>query len=293
MASRLLVAGHALTIADADSAALERGRAAGGEPVGSAAEVARRAEVVFTCLPSAAALEDVVRGPAGLVTALGPGTTIVDVGTTDIRVTRSLASAVLKAGGDYLDAPVSGSVMRAADGTLTFMVGGDAAVLERVRPFLDRLGDRVIHCGPTGNGQLAKLCNNMLCAANLAAIAETFVTGVKSGLDAEVLLDVVRSSSGGSWLLESWVAETAFAGDYAPRFKLDLMHKDVSLFAAGAAEADVAAPVCAATREMFRAARVKGLGDGDMTGLIRLYEDLAGVALLEGSEPSTRKAVVA
>jgi 3-hydroxyisobutyrate dehydrogenase-like beta-hydroxyacid dehydrogenase len=283
MVERLLAASYSVTVFDLDEAASTRAATAGARRAACPAELARRSDVVFTSLPTPGALVEVVTGPGGVASGLRPGATVIDVGTTDPSTTRGVAGSVQDAGGRYLDAPVSGSVMRAAEGTLTFMVGGDLAALDDARPVLAPLGARVIHCGPTGSGQMAKLANNMLCAATLAAIAETFLTAVKSGLDADVLLEVVRHSSGGSWLLESWVAPTAFADDFTPRFRLDLMDKDVGLFADAAARLDVGTPVCGVVREMLRAARADGLGAEDMTAIVRVYERLAGVRLLEHS----------
>jgi 3-hydroxyisobutyrate dehydrogenase len=283
MVERLVVSGSAVTAYDIDAETLRRAELAGARTAASPGEATRGASAVLMSLPSPAVVERVVSGPNGVVAQLAAGATVIDLSTTDPATTLRVAATIAEAGGRFLDAPVSGGIMGAADGTLTFMVGGDPTVLDEVRPLLERLGTRIVHCGSSGMGQTAKLCNNMLCAANLAAIAETFTTGVKAGLDADVLLEVVRNSSGASWLLESWIPSGPFVGDFSPRFRLDLMHKDVSLFAETAAEVDAPTPVCAAVREMFRAARVEGLGQEDMTALIRLYERLAGVRLLENS----------
>jgi 2-hydroxymethylglutarate dehydrogenase len=281
MVARLLANGHSVTAYDVDEELLRRAVDAGASTASSPGEVARAADVIFLSLPSPAIVERVVEADDGVISGLLPGAVVVDLSTTDPPTSRGVATSVHEAGGRYLDAPVSGGIMGASKGTLTLMVGGDAAVLEDVRALLACLGERIVHCGPIGTGQTAKLCNNMLCAANLAAISETFLTGVKAGLDPEVLLEIVRHSSGDSWLLDEWFPSCALGGDFTPRFKLDLMHKDVSLFAATAAELDAPAPVCAAAREMFRAARAAGLGDRDMTALVLVYEQLAGVELGE------------
>lgn len=280
----LVGGGHPVRAYDRDADALRRAEHEGARTGGSAAEVASGAAVVFLSLPSPSAVEDALVGPDGVENSLVRGSTVIDLGTTDPDTTRRMAARMAERGARYVDSPVSGGVMRATDGTLTLMVGADPQVLEDVRLLLGRIATRVVHCGPVGSGQVAKLCNNMLCAANLAAISETFLTGVKAGLDADVLLEAIQHSSGGSWLLEAWVAPTAFAGDYRPRFRLDLMHKDVSLFADTASGLDMPTPVCAATREMLRAARVDGLGSDDMTALVRFYERFAGTELLEHSK---------
>jgi 3-hydroxyisobutyrate dehydrogenase-like beta-hydroxyacid dehydrogenase len=205
---------------------------------------------------------------------------VVDMSTIDPATTRRLHERAAGSGVSFLDAPVSGSVMRAETGQLTIMVGGEEEALERCRAVLGHMGSNVVHVGPSGSGQVAKLCNNMLLAIIVAGVAETFVTGAKAGVDPRVLLDVVRSSSGGNWLLDSWMPLTTFADDYTPRFALDLLHKDVALFGLTADGEGMPVPVAAATEEVLKAARSRGLGKLDMTSVVQMYEELAGIRLL-------------
>ena len=283
MSRRLAGAGHPLRAFDLDGAALARGAAEeGAEAAESPRSAATGADVVVLSLPSPRAVEEVVCGEDGVLAGLESGRAIVDMSTIDPATSRRVHAAAAERGCPVLDAPVSGGPTKAETGTLTIMVGGDEAVLERCRPVLARLGTNIIRVGPPGSGQVAKLCNNMLLGVILGGIAETFATGVKAGVDARVLHEVVCASTGGSTVLESWVPLTTLKDDYTPRFSLDLLHKDVSLFAQTADLEGVPVPIAAATEQMIKAARCRGLGALDMTAVVKLYEELAGVRWLEG-----------
>lgn len=152
--------------------------------------------------------------------------------------------------------------------------------MERCRPLLSHLGTNILRVGPSGSGQVVKLCNNMLVAIIVAGLAETLVTGAKAGVDARTVARIVGMSAGGSWLPQNHLPHTTLADDCSPRFSLDLLYKDVSLFADMADGAGVPAPITAATEEMLKAARGRGLGALDETVVVRMYEELAGVRVL-------------
>jgi 3-hydroxyisobutyrate dehydrogenase len=281
MSGRLLAAGHPVQACDPSPDALERAVARGASRAGSPRQAAAAASIVLLSLPAPAVVEEVVTGSDGVLAGLAPGGVIVDTSTIDPTTTRRLSERAAEQGSTFLDAPVSGGVMKAQTGELTIMVGGDEAALERCGPVLVHLGSRVVHVGPSGSGQVAKLCNNMLLAIIVGGLAETLVMGAKAGVDARVLSDIVRTSTGANWMLDNWLPLTTFADDYAPRFSLDLLHKDVSLFGRAADDAQVPVPLAAATHEALKAARSQGLGGLDMTALVRMYEELAGVRLLD------------
>lgn len=274
MVARLLGGEHVVRVFDLDVTAVARAAASGAIAADSVADAVRDAGVVITSLPSPLAVELVV---GEVLAALPPGGTIVDVSTIDPATARQLHERAAAAGMGFIDAPVSGGVMKARDGTLTIMAGGEPEVLERCRFALSLLGAEIVHVGGPGAGQMTKLCNNALCATILAGMAETFATGRRAGLDAETLANVVRQSSGGNWLLDNWLPLTAFADDYTPRFALDLMHKDVRLFAQTAQDLGVPVPVTAAMAQTLALARAQGLGALDMTVLMRLFEQLGHV----------------
>lgn len=281
MSRRLLAAGYPLRAFDANPSALDRTVGLGAQAAASARDAASGAEVVVLSLPTPAVVEDVVAGEDGVLAGLSPAGVVVDMSTIDPATTRRLQERAAECGSAFLDAPVSGSVMKAETGQLTIMVGGDGRALERCRAVLAHLGANIVHVGPPGSGQVAKLCNNMLLAVIVAGVAETFVTGAKAGVDPRVLLEVVRTSSGGNWLLDNWMPLTTFADDYAPRFSLDLLHKDASLFGLTADGEGMPVPVAAATEEVLKAARSRGLGKLDMTSVVQMYEELAGIRLLQ------------
>ena len=281
MASRLLTAGYAVDAYDTDSETLQSTVERGARASDSPAEVAERADIVLLSLPSPEAVETVVAGQNGVISGLRAGGLVVDLSTIDPATATRLHDLVEEAGSAFLDAPVSGGPMRAEDGTLTVMVGGATEDYRRCEDILAHLGSNVMHVGPSGSGQMTKLCHNLLVAVIVAGIAESFVTGVKAGLDARTLRDVVSSSVAGNWLLDNWFSNTTFANDYDARFTLDLLRKDVSLFMKAAADQDVPVPISSSAAQVIQTARSRGLGHLDMTSVVKLYEELAGVRLLE------------
>jgi 3-hydroxyisobutyrate dehydrogenase len=278
MVARLLGGGHAVRVFDLDADALARAAEHGAQVATSAGDAALGAGVVFTSLPGPAAVERVV---GEVLETLAPGGAIVDVSTIDPATARRLHQRVDAAGSGFIDAPVSGGVMKAHDGTLTIMAGGEAGVLDRCRFALSLLGAEIVHVGGPGAGQMTKLCNNALCATILAGMAETFAAGRRAGLDPHTLASVVGKSSGGNWMLENWLPLTAFAGDYTPRFALDLMAKDVRLFTQSAQELGAPVPVTAAMGQTLALAQAQGLGGLDMTVLMEVFDDLAQGASTE------------
>ena len=284
MSRRLLEVGHSVRAFDPGTAALERAVALGAHGAESPRDAAAGADVVLLSLPSPEIVEEVVTGDEGVLGALAAGGVVVDMSTIDPATTRRLAERAAAQGSFFLDAPVSGGVMRAPTGELTIMVGGEAAGLERCRPVLSTLGTNIIHVGPSGSGQVVKLCNNMMVGIVVAGLAETLVTGAKAGVDARTVADVLSISAGGSWILENHLPLTTFADDYAPRFSLDLLYKDVSLFGGMADGFGVPVPLAAGVAETLKAARGRGLGALDQTVVVKMYEELAGVRVLRDAE---------
>jgi 3-hydroxyisobutyrate dehydrogenase len=288
MSRRLAAARYTVRAFDANPASLEEAGDRGAQRTGSPREAASGAGAVLLSLPTPAVVDEVVTGDDGILAGLAPGSLVVDLSTIDPDTTRRLHARVAERGSSFLDAPVSGGPQKAETGELTIMVGGEEEAVERCRPVLAHLGSNVVHVGPSGSGQAVKLCNNMLLAIIVAGLAETLVTGTKLGVDARVLADVVRASTGGNWMLDNWLPLTTFADDYTPRFSLDLLYKDASLFGRAADGAGVPVPVAAATGEVLKTARSSGLGALDMTVVVRMYEDLVGARMLrsEGLEAS-------
>jgi 3-hydroxyisobutyrate dehydrogenase len=276
MARRLVAGGYAVTGYDVDAARASRAQEGGVALAASAAGAAEAAEIVLTSLPSPAAVRDAYLGPDGVLSKARPGSALVDVSTIDPDTWREVAVAGRAAGADCLDAPVSGGPTEAGSGKLVFIVGGEAAVLERCRPVLLVLGTDVHHVGPLGSGQVVKIVNNVMSMGNVAVAAEAMVLGVKAGVDPQRLFDILSSSGGRSHhFLKRF--PNVLAGDFTPHFGIGLSRKDLSLALALAARLEMPMPVSSAVRQAYEAAHAQGMGDLDMAGVIRLYEHWTGV----------------
>lgn len=250
--------------------------AATGVPVAaSLEELARKADVVLLALPDTPQIEDALAG--GLEQGLRPGSVLVVTSTvspeTPVELERRLG------GVHVLDAPVSGGPVRAEAGELAIMVGGPTEVFERCRPVLEVLGDHLVHVGPTGHGELAKLVNNLMGAVIVSGIAEGLALAVKAGADVQTVSEAIAGGSGSSWILREWIPETVFRGDYARRFSLDLMLKDMGLIGALAARLGVSTPALDVAAARFERAVDEGYGGSDFSLVVALGARDAGAEL--------------
>lgn len=276
MARNLVKAGHEVACFDIASAAIAPVAAAGATPAGSAAEAARGADIVITMLPAGTHVRDAWLGAGGMAAASRPDAILIDCSTIDVATAREVAAA---AGRPFLDAPVSGGVMGAEAGTLTFMVGGPAEAFNQVEPVLKAMGRAAIHCGDAGAGQAAKACNNMILAATMIVTCEAFVLAEKLGLSHQALFDVASKSSGQSWSLTTYcpvpgpVPGSPANRDYAPGFSAALMMKDLGLAAAAAAQTGAATPMGSRALELYRQFVEAGGGGTDFSGIIRMLRD--------------------
>jgi 3-hydroxyisobutyrate dehydrogenase len=272
IAARLASLGHRVAGLDA-----RPGRAAewGVEALPDLA-AASRAEIVLLSLPSSREVESVVRGPGGLLEHARASLTVVDLTTAEPASTRMLHAELAARGVALLDAGISGGPGPAADGTLTLMVGGDAAALERALPVLSGAGSKIIHLGASGNGHAAKAVNNFLNAMNLAATAEAMVAGVAAGLDAAQLLEVIQASSGRNFATEVRFPRI-LQGDYQDgALSSALMVKDLDVYAALAASVGAPASLAPAARAVYELALEQGLGDQGANRVADVVGDLAG-----------------
>ncbi|MEF9907274.1 3-hydroxyisobutyrate dehydrogenase [Streptomyces sp. P9-A2] len=238
MAANLVKAGYAVTGFDPSPAACEQAVEKGVVLAGSAAEAAAGAEAVITMLPTGDHVLDVYlgrRGDTPLLEAVPPDALLIDCSTIAVQDARTAASHAVEAGHRAIDAPVSGGVVGAAAGTLTFMVGADEADIDEARTILEPMAGRVVHCGGVGAGQAAKICNNMILGISMIAVSEAFVLGERLGLTHQALFDVASTASGQCWALTTncpvpGPAPTSPANrDYAPGFASPLMAKDLAL----------------------------------------------------------------
>ncbi len=264
---------HEVVVFDQNPAAMAA--CAGATAGTSVAQVSAACDVVFTSLPLPTVVEAVVFGADGVAANMRPGTTFIDLSTNAPSTAQRLHAALAARGVAMLEAPVSGGVARAVDGSITIMVGGDEAAFEAQRPVLAAFSGAVIHVGAIGMGSTAKLINNMLAFANMATAAEGLMMGVAAGIDLGKLAEVVLGSSGASASFKSMTTR-ALTGDFKASFALDLAHKDLRLAQQLADEVGVPSPMGAATLNLLRMARAQGLGPSDVTAMINVYEKSQG-----------------
>ena len=249
MAANLAAAGHAVAGYDLAAPA-----PAGVTMVESAAAAATHAAVVITMLPNGAILRAVAKA---VIPAMAPGAVLLDCWPGDGAGARDVGAGAGAAGLGGLDAPVSGGVGGAQAGTLTFMVGGDAAAFATARPLFEVMGQKAVHCGPAGNGQAAKICNNMILGVTMIATCEAFALAYKLGLDRQAMFDVVSTSSGQSWSMTSYCPAPGIGpkspsdNGYKPGFAADLMLKDLRLSQEAATAADADTPMGALAAALY------------------------------------------
>jgi 3-hydroxyisobutyrate dehydrogenase len=259
MARNLAAAGHAVTGFDTADVSVE-----GVARAASAAEAARGRDVVVTMLPNGAILRAVADE---VIPAARRGAVFADCSTVDVDSARAVAATATAAGLRAVDAPVSGGTVGAEAGTLTFMAGGEADAFETVRPLFEVMGARAVHCGPSGAGQAAKICNNMILGISMLGVCEAFALAQKLGLDAQALYDVVSTSSGSCWSVTTYCPvpgvgpKSPADNGYRPGFAAELMLKDLRLSQEAAASADAATPLGAHAAALY-AAFVAGEGAG-------------------------------
>ena len=240
------------------------------------AEAAAAAEVVITCFPVSGDVAALLDGSDGLLGGMKQGTTLVDCTSGDPATSKRLAARLAERGVGFLDAPVSGGTSGAEQGTLTVMVGGDAALLARVRPVLEAFGKKIVHCGAVGAGDALKAVNNALLAVHLWSTAEGLVALAKAGVKADVALDVINASSGRSNASMNLFPERVVTRAFPRTFRLALLDKDVGIAAGVAREQKVPAPILQLTADLFRVAH-NALGEeADHVEAAKVVEQWAG-----------------
>ncbi len=273
MVGNLVRKGFGVVAYDLEPAALAAAAGLGATPVGSAAALAGQCDLVITMLPSASHVESAYLGAGGVLEGVPTGRLCVDMSTIDPATSRRVAARLSERGVRFIDAPVSGGVGGAEKGTLAIMVGGDAADLEEARPALAAMGATIVHVGPVGAGEAAKLCNNLIAGVATVAVSEAFRIAEGFGLDPKVLTRVIASSSGATWIMEHGhpvpgiVPQAASSRDYAPGFMVDLMCKDLGLAVNAARELRVPVAVSSAALQLLRLASTHGYGRKDVSSV--------------------------
>jgi 2-hydroxy-3-oxopropionate reductase len=276
MARNLSKAGFSLVVHNRSQGAVEELVKAGAKAAGSSEEVARQAEVIILMLPNSPDVELVALGPRGLIGGVRAGQTVIDMSTISPIVSQKVGAALAEKGVRMLDAPVSGGEKGAIEGTLSIMVGGDAAVFEEMLPILQAMGKTITRLGPLGAGGFTKLANQIIVAINLTALAEALTLAAKAGLDIELTLKALGGGLAGSRCLDQ-KTPNYLAHEFKPGFKIDLHYKDLGLIMDAARALGVPLPTTAVVQELFGALRVRGGGGLDHSGIITLTEGLAGV----------------
>lgn len=278
MAHNLIKAGHQLTVFDLSEAAVASLVAAGASAAPSITELARSdVEMIITMLPAAPHVKSVYLGEDGLLANIAPQVRLIDSSTIDPMSAREVAAAAAEKGNRMIDAPVSGGTGGATAGTLTFMVGGEQADFDIALPVLQAMGKNIVHCGPAGNGQVAKVANNMLLGISMIGVAEAMALGTSLGIDAKVLAGIINTSSGRCWssevnnpypdVLENVPASRGYTGG----FGTDLMLKDLGLATEAARLAKQPVILGAAAQQLYQAFSLQGHGQLDFSAIIKLY----------------------
>lgn len=282
MALNLHKAGYQLSAFDLSAAACEVLRKEGVPIAASAADTLADAGVVVSMLPASRHVEALYlgsEGKPGLLEKLSAGTLVIDSSTIAASTSLKVAKAGAQRGVAVIDAPVSGGTAGATLGTLTFMVGGSKADLERARPVLEKMGSNIFHAGEAGAGQTAKICNNMLLGILMIGTSEAIALGVANGLDPKVLSEIMRRSSGGNWALEKYnplpgVMENVPASKgYAGGFGTDLMLKDLGLAQENAGAVRASTPLGGLARSLYASHSLAGHGALDFSSVIKLFQN--------------------
>jgi len=278
MLANLIKKGHSVVAYDIVPEALSAAVALGAGAAGSAAEATVQGEAVIAMLPSSSHVVSAFLGDGGVMAAVRSGQLCIDMSTIDPSTSRMVAGKVRERGGRFIDAPVSGGVPRAEDGTLAIMVGGDPRDVEEARPILACMGAHIFHVGAVGSGEVAKRCNNLIAGVAAVAVSEAFRIAEGFGVDAKILTDVIAKSSGNTWVMEAMhpvpglVPRSASSRDYAPGFMTDLMAKDLGLAVNAARELRVPVVVAPAAQQALRLASSHGYGRKDFTSIYQFLK---------------------
>jgi len=276
MAANLVRAQHGVRGFDLVAGAVERFAGEGGSAAPSAAEAIAEAELVITMLPAGPHVRQAYTARGGILDRAAKGALLVDSSTIDVETARAVAAAAAERGFDMLDAPVSGGVGGAASGSLTFMVGGEERAFQRALPILQRMGKTIVHAGPSGSGQAAKICNNMMLGISMIAVCEGFALAEKLGLDWQKLFEISSNSSASCWAMTSYcpapglVPSAPSNRDYQAGFTGDMMLKDMKLSQQAAHAAGAATPLGGAAAGLYQLLANEGMGAKDFSAIFRL-----------------------
>jgi 3-hydroxyisobutyrate dehydrogenase len=281
MSLNLIKAGYPLLVYNRTRSKTQEPAAKGAEVADSPKEVAQRSSVVIVMVSDSPDVEEVVLGENGIIEGVQEGTVVIDMSTIAPAVTRRIGGLLAEKGAHLLDGPVSGSSWAAVDGTLSIMVGGEPDVFQRSLPVLQAMGSRIIHIGPGGMGQIAKLVNQVMVAGTLAAVCEGLLLGAKAGVDLDKVFQAVTGGAANSWQLEN-LGSRILQRDFNPGFSVKLMLKDQRLVNQTAQEMELPMPVSAVARQFFYLLAQKGLGEEGTQSYVKGLEEMAKVTVQGG-----------
>jgi 2-hydroxy-3-oxopropionate reductase len=286
MSRNLLKAGHSLVAYDVVPALLDRAVGNGAARGESCRDVASRSDIIITMLPDGPEVEQAILGPGGVLEGARKGTTVVDMSSISPLVAQKAAAACAKRGVEFLDAPVSGGEPKAVDGSLAIMVGGDAAVFQKMLPVLQTMGSSVTLTGPVGAGNVTKLANQIMVACNIAAMGEALVLATRAGLDPEVVFNAVKGGLAGSTVLNA-KAPMVISRNFKPGFRIRLHQKDLRNALLAAESMKVALPVTSLVQQMLMALMNEGKGDLDHSAIVTFIEQMAGTEVKRPAVPAS------
>lgn len=276
MAINLSKAGHSLVVYNRTRAKADELSSESVEVAESPADVARRSDVIIVIVTDNDAVRDVVSGTGGIVEGIREGAVVVDMSTIAPAVERDLAEVLGRKSAFLVDAPVSGGDIGAQKGTLAIMAGGEREAFERVRPLFEAMGKTITYCGPVGNGQVTKLCNQILVSVNLLAVSEALAFAERNGLDRKIMIEAIQGGAAGSWQLSN-LGPRIVDGDFAPGFMIDLMQKDLRLVLEAADRVKASLPAAALVHQLFNAAQNRDWGKDGTQALARIVALLSSV----------------
>ncbi|SEN39466.1 NAD(P)-dependent oxidoreductase [Lihuaxuella thermophila] len=278
MSRNIYRAGFPVTVWNRTPSKMEEAVKWGALTASSPKEVAQNCNLIITMVGDTPDVREVIEGENGVLSGARPGSVLIDMSTISPDATREIAARAAERGVAMLDAPVSGGDIGARNGTLSIMVGGDAEVLEKVRPVLEAMGKSIVHCGPVGAGQTVKACNQILCGLNLLGMVEAFAFAKKAGVDLEKMLQVTTQGAGGSWALSNLGPRIA-KGDLAPGFSVRFQQKDLRIVLQEAERMELPLLGTAVVQQLLRSVQAYGGNDDGTHALIRVMEQLGNVSI--------------
>ena len=274
MAGHLLKAGYPLTVYNRTLSKTEELKSQGASVAQSPAQAARKAEVVITIVSDSPDVAQVIEGSEGVLEGISPGAVVIDMSTVSPALEQRLDGLLRGKGASLIDAPVSGGDVGARKATLAIMAGGDEQAFERVRPILEVMGRSITYCGPSGSGQLAKLCNQILVSVNLMAVCEALSLAWRNNLDPLTMIEAVQGGAAGSWQLANLGPKIA-SDDFDPGFMIDLMQKDLRLVQEAASSSDTPLPATSLVHQLFQSSQAWGEGREGTQALAKVLRRLA------------------